>query len=195
MKKIILTLISLSTLALSPGEMAPNFSLTNELGATVSLSDYKGKQSVILEWYNDGCPFVRKHYDSKNMQDTQKFAKDNGHIWLSINSSNIGQQGYLDSPAAAKERLKSENSNANHLLIDTNGKVGKLYEAKTTPEIVVISKDGLIKYTGAIDSIPSADKNDIKSAQNYVRSAINDLKTNSKVKIAKTKSYGCSVKY
>lgn len=195
MKKLILTLISLSTLALSPGEIAPNFTLINELGNNISLSDFKGKQPVILEWFNHGCPFVRKHYDSKNMQGTQKVAKENGYAWLSINSSNVGNQGYLYAPSVAKERLRQESSNALHLLIDTDGRVGRSYNAKTTPEIVIISKEGVILYTGAIDSISSADKSDINSAQNYVLSAIHDLKTSTKVNIAKTKSYGCSIKY
>ncbi|MGI4992609.1 redoxin domain-containing protein [Halobacteriovorax sp. GFR7] len=194
MKVLVSLFITTLTLALSPGDKAPNFTLENQEGKQISLSSYRGKK-VILEWYNEGCPFVRKHYDSMNMQQTQKRAKQSGYHWLSINSSNIGKQGYIKNAQAAKNRLQVEKSHATHLLIDTDGTVGKLYNAKTTPEIFIINEKGLIDYMGAIDSIPSADKRDIQNAQNYVKNALQQLKENKKVSPARTKPYGCSVKY
>lgn len=196
MKKILLQLlISSSIFALNPGDKALDFALINQNGENIELNNLLKEGPVILEWYNDGCPFVRKHYDSKNMQNTQQYALANGYTWVSINSSNVGNQGHLESPKKAKERLSIEGSFAKHLLIDTDGRVGKMYDAKTTPEIFIIAQDKNIIYHGAIDSISSADKNDLKNATNYVIAAIDDLKNSSTVKIKKTKSYGCSVKY
>jgi len=194
MKLLLTLLLSLQILALNPGDNAPDFTLLGDLGKPVALKDFRGK-IVILEWYNHGCPFVRKHYDSSNMQETQKLAKEKGFVWLSINSSNIDKQGYLPDAAFAHDRLKYEKSNAQAMLIDTDGKVGRLYNAKTTPEIFIISDAGKILYMGAIDSIASADKDDIKNAQNYAKSAINDLSLGAQVGTRKTKPYGCSIKY
>ncbi|EPZ50765.1 redoxin [Bacteriovorax sp. BAL6_X] len=194
MKILVSLLMTTLTLALSPGDKAPQFSLKNQNNEIIKLSTLKGEK-VILEWYNDGCPFVRKHYDSMNMQQTQKLAKERGYHWLSINSSNVGKQGYIKDAQAATNRLKIEKSHATHFLIDTDGTVGKLYNAKTTPEIFIINENGIIEYMGAIDSIPSADKSDIQNARNYVRNALDQLKENKKVSPARTKPYGCSVKY
>lgn len=195
MKKSILSLLlTFNIYAIAPDELAPNFTLINQDGQEITLSQFKGKR-VVLEWYNHGCPFVRKHYDTKNMQKTQEIAKQKGYIWLTISSSNIDKQGYLPTTKSAKDRLWFEKSNATHLLIDTNGIVGNLYNAKTTPEIFLVSKSGHIEYMGAIDNIPSAEHSDISKAQNYVLSAINDLESGKKIKVARTKSYGCSIKY
>lgn len=194
MKIFITLLVSTLTFALAPGDKAPSFNLTNQDGKLISLESLKGKK-VVLEWYNEGCPFVRKHYDSSNMQETQKFAKDSGYTWLTVNSSNVGKQGHIKDATAAKNRLTVEKSNANHLLIDTDGIVGRLYNAKTTPEIFIINEEGRIDYMGAIDSIPSADKDDIQKARNYAKNAIEQLSKGQKVSPARTKPYGCSVKY
>jgi hypothetical protein len=163
-------------------------------GVVVELN--KLQKPIVLEWYNDGCPFVRKHYDAGNMQKTQKYFIDKtGGSWVSIVSSNKGEQGHLPSSKSAKEQMLKESSKANYLLLDSDGKVGQLYGAVTTPQIVMIGKDNTIKYYGAIDSIPSASKSDIKTAVNYVIDATNSIVTNSKVKFSKTKPYGCNVKY
>ncbi len=194
MKLLLSLLISTLTFAISPGDHAPDFSLKNQEGKDIRLSSFKGKK-VILEWYNEGCPFVRKHYDSKNMQQTQRYAIKNGYKWLTINSSNIGKQGYLKDSAAALNRLHVEKSNADHLLLDTLGNTGRAYNAKTTPEIFIINEEGRITYMGAIDSISSADKDDIKNATNYVKKAIDEVKAKKQISVAKTRPYGCSVKY
>lgn len=195
--KILLFLLTLTmnALALNPGDTAPNFELTDQNGKKVSLQDFKGK-FVVLEWYNEGCPYVRKHYDAQNMQTTQKIYHANEDVvWLSIVSSVSGKQGHIESPAMALETMKREKSYANHLLLDLDGKVGKAYDAKTTPHMYLLSPDMKVAYVGAIDSIASADKSDIKKARNYVTSSMSKIMLKETPDPQKTKPYGCSVKY
>ena len=198
MKNLISLLILLTTThlyAININSKAPNFELTSHTGKKISTKELRGK-TVILEWYNHGCPFVRKHYDSGNMQKTQKLArKDSNTIWLSIVSSAKNKQGYLATVVDAQNKHKEEKSLANFILLDQDGSVGRLYEAKRTPEIFIIDKKGILKYMGAIDSIPSADKSDIKKAKNYISEALDQLTKGQKITTAKTKAYGCSIKY
>ena len=198
MKNLISLLILLTTThlyAISINTKAPDFELISHTGKKINTKELRGK-TLILEWYNYGCPFVRKHYDSNNMQQTQKLAiKDSNTIWLSIVSSAKGKQGYLTTLEEAEKKHKEEKSLAHFILLDKDGSVGRLYEAKRTPEIFIINKKGIIKYMGAIDSIPSADKSDIKRAKNYVNQALSQLSKGQKVSIGKTKAYGCSIKY
>lgn len=176
----------------SIGDNAVDFNLQNENGEMIQLSDYKGKL-IVLEWTNHGCPFVKKHYDSGNMQKLQsKYSKD--VIWLSVISSAQGKQGY-STPEQAQEDKKLKKSKAKYILLDKNGEVGKKYSAKTTPHMFVIGKDFKVKYMGAIDSIASADESDIKEAKNYIDEALTALKNGDKVSNVKTRPYGCSVKY
>jgi peroxiredoxin len=195
MKTLLTILITTSIFAIQPGQKAPNFTLKNQMNQDISLESYLGNY-VVLEWYNFGCPYVRKHYDSKNMQKTQLKALEKENLtWLSITSSAVGNQGYLKSAKHAAERLKYERSNAQHMLNDHKGNVGKMYAAKTTPQIVIIDPAGIVQYNGAIDSIPSADSGDISKATNYVLSSLKSIYKNGKAKPAKTRPYGCSVKY
>lgn len=185
---------TLQTFAISPGQKAPSFKLIDQNNKEVSLSNFKGK-TVVLEWYNKGCPFVRKHYDSSNMQKSQQLAKDKGIVWLSIVSSAAGKQGYLADAREALSQLEKEKSKASHLLLDTNGSVGKAYGAVTTPQMVLIDKNGIVQYQGAMDSIPSANQDDIKEATNYIEKAMLANLEGKEIKPSKTKPYGCSVKY
>jgi peroxiredoxin len=185
---------SFSLLAdVSIGAPAPSFKLPNQNGDIIELDQFEGK-TVILEWYNQDCPFVRKFYDAQKMQELQAKATSEGMIWLTIASSAPGKQGHL-TQKSAQERIKAEGLKASHLLLDPEGKVGKGYGAKTTPHMFVISTKGNVLYDGAIDTVPSTNSNDIKKAENYVEMAMNDLKSSDTVKVAKTKPYGCSVKY
>ncbi|MCP4911771.1 MAG: redoxin domain-containing protein [Oligoflexia bacterium] len=187
--------LSYSASAAEPGKMAEGFSLTSHEGKKVSLSDYKGK-IVILEWFNHGCPFVRKHYDSRNIPNMQLAQQSNKDVvWLTIVSSAQGKQGYLGSAKEATAKYKEENMRADAFLLDPSGKVGRMYKAKTTPQFTIIGKDGKIAYAGAIDSIPSSSADDIPHAKNYVELAMDQVLAGKPVKIAKTKPYGCSVKY
>ncbi len=184
---------SLNSLAINIGDKVSNFSLLGEDGKNYSLSDFKGK-TVVLEWLNHGCPFVRKHYDSGNMQKTQKLAASKNMIWLSINSSAEGKQGHVNTEGA-KEEMQKYKSMALHTLLDHSGKVGKMFEAQTTPHMYIIDSQGVLVYQGAIDSVRSTDQDDIPSATNYVAKAINEISEGKAVSQAKTKAYGCSVKY
>lgn len=183
--------------AIKVGQPAPDFTLTDATGKTRSLKESlkdSNTKFVVLEWYNKDCPFVRKHYDSKNMQNLQTAEKKRGVEWFQVISSAPGSQGYLE-PKAAIEQAKKEGAVITATLLDGDGKVGKLYEARTTPHMYVIDKKGTLIYMGAIDSISSPDKEDIKQATNYVKAAIDESLANKPVTVASTTAYGCSVKY
>jgi len=175
------------------GAPAPAFALPAADGGNVNLSDYKGKL-VVLEWHNKGCPFVHKHYDSGNMQALQKEYTAKDVVWLTINSSAEGKQGY-ETADEALATMKDNDAAPTHVLLDADGKVGRLYGAKTTPSMYVIDKDGKLAYAGAIDDTPSTDVDDVKTAKNYVRAALDALAEGKPVAVATTKSYGCGVKY
>lgn len=197
MKLLLSALLLLSTQAhaIMSGVAAPDFKLkgTSAKGKEITLSDFKGK-IVVLEWLNHGCPFVRKHYDSGNMQALQKKYTSQNVVWFSIISSAEGKQGHVDADGAIKEKMKYKSS-ATDILLDTDGKVGQLYEAKTTPHMYIIGKDGLLQYQGAIDDKPDTDRESIASAKNYVAQAMDEIIAGKKVTVPATKSYGCSVKY
>lgn len=184
---------ALSQAAPAVNQPAPDFSATDSTGKTVKLSDYKGKY-VVLEWLNHGCPFVRKHYDAGNMQKLQETYTGKGVVWLSIVSSAPGKEGHVTPAEAEKERAENK-SKATAILLDPEGKVGRLYGAKTTPHMFVINPAGNVVYMGAIDSKSSTDSADIPSSTNYVAAALDAAMAGQPVKTAETKPYGCSVKY
>jgi peroxiredoxin len=162
-------------------------------GQKRSLQDFKGKY-VVLEWVNHGCPFVKKHYDSGNMQALQKELTGQGAVWLSICSSAEGKQGNM-TPAEWKTALAEKKVAATATLLDPEGTVGKTYGAKTTPHMYLIGPDGKLLYKGAIDDRPSTDKADVNGAKNYVRAAFLEAKEGKPVSESDTQAYGCSVKY
>ena len=172
---------------------APAFSATTADGKTVNLADYKGK-TVVLEWTNHDCPYVRKHYGSGNMQTQQKAATAQGVVWLQVISSAPGQQGFVD--GAAAQKLNAERGAApTATLLDPKGELGKLYGAQTTPHMYVIKADGTLAYKGGIDSLATPDKADIAKAEPYVTEALAAVAAGRKVEKASTRPYGCSVKY
>lgn len=175
------------------GEPAPDFSATDSNGKAVKLSDFKGKY-VVLEWTNNECPFVVKHYKSNNMQSLQKEATGQGAVWLSLISSAPGKQGHVDGKKA-NELSKSRGAAPTHVLLDPSGTVGRQYEAKTTPHMFIVDPAGKLVYAGGIDSIPSADADDIKDAKPYVKVALAEAMAGKPVTDAVTKPYGCAVKY
>ena len=175
------------------GSDAPDFKLTDVEGKTHTLSEHKGKY-VVLEWTNPGCPFVQKHYGSGNMQKLQTEFTKKDVVWLSIDSSAQGKEGYLTADEG-KAWLKETNAQPSALLLDADGKVGKLYGAKATPHIFIINPEGKLLYAGAIDSIPSADKADIAKATNYVQTGLDEAMAGKALTTTSTKAYGCSVKY
>ena len=175
------------------GSAAPDFTLPDASGSSVSLDQYKGKY-VVLEWTNPGCPFVRKHYDSGNMQKLQADYTKKGVVWLSVDSSAPGTQGYLQGEEAKKAK-EGDYKSASALLLDGEGKVGHLYGATNTPDMIIINPEGKVVYTGAIDSIASPDKGDISKATNYVAVSLDDAMAGKPITKAVSKPYGCGVKY
>lgn len=176
-----------------PGAMAPDFTLTDAAGKSHTLSSYKGKW-VVLEWVNYDCPFVKKHYDSGNMQKLQKAALDKGAVWFSINSSAPGKQGHFEGAALTKRIADAKAAPAAYL-IDADGKVGMEYKAKTTPTMFVINPEGKVVYAGAIDDKASTDQEDVPTATNYVTAALEAGMAGKVVQTSSTRSYGCGVKY
>lgn len=191
---IIFTVLSLPCFAsVNTGEAAPDFTLTDTYGKTHSLAEFKGK-TVILEWTNHECPFVKKHYESNNMQQLQKKYTDKDVIWLSIISSAEGKQGFV-SGEKANQLTASRKANPSFVLFDTDGKVGKSYNAKTTPHMYIINADGKLIYKGGIDSIQSTDQADIAKAVNYVDKAMTEHLAGKAVSESNTAPYGCGIKY
>ena len=178
--------------AATVGQAAPDFSATDTGGKTRQLSDYKGKL-VVLEWTNPGCPFVQKHY-SGNMQSLQKEFAAKGVVWLSLNSTETGSGDYL-APAKLAGWMGEKQASATAILMDESGKIGQLYGAKTTPHMYIVSPQGRLVYAGAIDSIASAQVDDIKTASNYVRLGLNEALSGKAITLASSRAYGCSIKY
>ncbi len=189
-------IFSLSSMVLAAplsGQTAPDFSLKGADGKIHKLSEFKGK-TVVLEWFNNDCPYVRKFYDSKTMQGLQKENTAKGVAWLTIVSSAKGREGFADMNQAKK--ILADNGMANTaLLLDTDGVVGKLYSAKTTPHMFVIDPKGKIAYQGAIDDKPSANPTTLQGAKNYVSAALMAVEKGQPVTENSTTPYGCSVKY
>ncbi len=175
------------------GEAAKDFTLTDTKGTAYHLADLKGKY-VVLEWFNHDCPFVKKQYDSGNMQQLQHDYTDKGVVWLSINSSAPGKQGQY-SAKEADQLTQDKKASPTAVLLDPDGTVGRLYAAQTTPHMYIINPDGVLIYQGAIDDKPSADPADVATSKNYVRTALDEALAGSPITTPVTKSYGCSVKY
>ena len=175
------------------GERAPDFVGVDSNGKTHKLSDLKGK-TVILEWTNHDCPFVRKHYSTGNMQKLQKEATGDGVVWLSVISSAPGLQGHVE--GAKANSLTSERDAApSAVILDPKGDIGRAYNARTTPHMYLIDKNGTLVYKGAIDDKPSANNADVPIARNYVREALAAHMGGKPIDPDTTRPYGCSVKY
>jgi peroxiredoxin len=186
-------LAAAKSIAPRPGAEAPAFSLPDAQGKNRSLADYRGKW-VVLEWVNYDCPFVQKHYGSGNMQKLQSEARAKGVVWLSVNSSAPGKQGHFEGAELAR-RMAEVKAGPDAYLLDPDGKVGKAYQAKTTPTLFVINPEGTVMYAGAIDDKPSTDQEDIPAAKNFVRAALDAAMAGKPVETASAPSYGCGVKY
>lgn len=178
--------------ALEPGQQAPEFSLQSLSGESASLAQLKGK-TIVLEWNNPNCPFVRKHYGAGNMQGLQQ-ANRGKTIWLTINSTNPASGDFM-SAEALKKWLAEQKAAPTHYLLDPDGRVGRLYGAKTTPHMYIIDPQGRVAYAGAIDDKRSTNPDDIPGATNYVKAALGALAKGEPVANASTAPYGCSVKY
>lgn len=201
MKRLFLVLFLLSFCAgvfpvqaeLVAGQAAPDFSFVDTKGVEHSLSEWQGK-IVVLEWFNHDCPFVKKHYETDNMQALQKDYTAQDVVWISINSSAEGKQGNVNATEA--DALFVEKSGApSFVALDPAGEIGHLYGAQTTPHMFIIDAAGLLAYQGAIDDSPGFKQEEVKTAKSYVRAALDALLSGQPVAIPATKAYGCSVKY
>ena len=179
--------------AATVGQSAPAFTLRDTNGKTVNLADYKGK-TVVLEWHNPECPFVKKHYDSANIQGLPSPYATDAVVWLAVSSTEPGHQDYRK-PDAMNAILKTSKASPTAYLMDESGATGKSYGAKTTPHMYVIDGQGTLVYAGGIDDKRSANIADIKGAKNFVSAALDEMKAGRAVSVSTSTPYGCSVKY
>jgi peroxiredoxin len=175
------------------GTPAPAFTATDSNGKAEALDQFRGKY-VVLEWHNQGCPYTRKHYVSGNMQSLQKEWTAKGVVWFTVISSAPGEQGYV-TPDQENAYVQKMHAAPTAVLMDPSGKLGHLYNAKTTPEMYIIDPQGKLIYEGAIDDKPTPDPDDIRGANNYVSDALTSAMAGKPVATPYTRSYGCSVKY
>lgn len=175
------------------GQAAPDFTLADIHGNKHSLSEFKGKY-VVLEWFNSECPFVQKHYESRNMQGLQKRYRDRGVVWLTVNSTNPQSSNYR-SPAQSLQIVTDWKINSTALMLDPEGKVGRAYGARTTPHMWVIDPSGTVVYAGGIDDKATFRVADVEGAKNYVAAALDESMAGKPVAIPAARPYGCSVKY
>lgn len=177
----------------SAGQAAPDFSLTDIAGKAHKLAAYKGKY-VVLEWFNSECPFVQKHYESGNMQSLQDRYGRQGVVWLTINSTNPGSSNYRD-PAKSQELVRQWKMKTAALMLDEDGKVGRLFGATATPHMWVIEPGGKVIYAGAIDDKATFRTADVPGARNFAAAALDESMAGKKVTVAAAPAYGCSIKY
>ncbi|UTW57384.1 redoxin domain-containing protein [Kordiimonas sp. SCSIO 12603] len=200
MRGVILTYLFILASMTSPimaqpvvGEKAPAFIGLKSNGDTINLEDLKGSY-VVLEWTNHECPYVKKHYNSGNMQKTQESLTSQGVHWISVISSAPGKQGHV-SASEATEIATKRGSYATSIVLDPSGEIGRAYRAKTTPQMVLIDPEGDILYQGAIDNKPSARISSLEGASNYLLTAWNEVRNGEQVSVRETKPYGCTIKY
>ena len=199
-KELMLGAAAMAALAAAPalaaptvGQPAPAFTVTDSNGRQHSLSDFRGK-TVVLEWTNADCPFVKKFYEPGAMQRMQADATRNGVVWLTVNSGAPGKQGHV-TPAEANAKMKAAGFNATAYIPDPEGTLGRLYGARTTPHMFVIDPKGTLVYAGGIDDTPTANSADIAKARNFVQLALADIAAGRPVATPTSRPYGCSVKY
>ena len=188
-----LALVGLCRAEAVPGQPAPALALVDANGRAVSLADFRSKY-VVIEWTNPHCPFVRKHYDSGNMQRLQKSLAAPDLIWLTVNSTAASHPEYMN-PQALAGWIRQNEAAPTAVLLDADGKVGRGYGARTTPHMYVIDPRGRVAYAGGIDDKRSTQIADVKTARNFVAQAMEELRAGKPVSTASALPYGCSIKY
>lgn len=186
-----------ATAKIETGSNISDMTVVDSNGVTHNLSDYAG-QTVVLEWTNHGCPYVKKHYNTKydggNMQNLQKSAAEDNVVWLSVISSAPGKQGYV-SGSDANTLTAQRGASPAAVVLDPSGTAGRTFAAKTTPHMYIIDANQTLVYQGAIDDNPSSSPKTIAGSTNYVTAALDNLKAGQAVEVTDTAPYGCSVKY
>jgi peroxiredoxin len=185
--------LTASAREINAGETSPGFEGKATNGEMFRLADQKGKY-VVLEWTNHECPFVRKHYESGNMQKLQQFANNNDMVWVSIISSAPGKQGNV-TPEEANKIAEQNYATPDYIILDQDGHIGRMFDAKTTPHMILLGVDSEVMYNGAVDSINSIDQEDVDRAEKYFYNAMIAAKKGETIDIAQSKPYGCSIKY
>lgn len=173
------------------GEAAPDFTLTDLEGKEYKLADLtKDGKVVVLEWFNPDCPYIVKHHKTfTTMEDIAEEYKDRGVVWLAVNSGDPSQRNAQ--AEYNKQKVKEFNMTV-PVALDADGKVGKAYGAKATPQMFIIDSSGVLAYAGAIDNDRSPDKlGDV----NYVRQALDEILAGETVSEPETRPYGCNIKY
>lgn len=197
----ILAITAAATLALATsasakvptGASVSDMTVIDSTGTLHNLSDFAGKR-VVLEWTNEGCPYVKKHYNTDNMQDLQREAAADDTVWLSVISSAVGKQGYKTGSDVAEWSEKHNVASA-AVILDAAGEMGKAFSARTTPHMYIIDEDQTLVYQGAIDDNRSDDESTVEGATNYVRQAMAEMNAGQPISKPETLPYGCSVKY
>lgn len=200
MKYLLLPLVALFAFATgslraapSVGDDAPDFSLPTADGKTETLAAHRGK-FIVLEWLNPACPFVQRQYVGGHMQKLQAEETGRGVVWLTIDSSAKGKEGYLTADQAAAW-VKEQQAACSAFLLDPEGRVARLFGARSTPHLFILSPAGKLLYSGAIDSIASADPAALAKATNYVRLGLQEARAGKALSHPTTRPYGCALKY
>jgi hypothetical protein len=163
------------------------------LKRTRTLAEFKGK-TVVLEWSSASCPFAKAQYVSGRMPELQKWAGQQGVVWLTVLSSHPSRSDYLE-PDRAEAFNRGRGGAPSLLLIDASGAAGRAYGAKTANHMFVVGKDGALVYAGGIDDAESANPKKVLAAHNYVRAALGDIVAGKAVKLATTRPFGCALAY
>ncbi|MGD2131634.1 MAG: redoxin domain-containing protein [Maricaulaceae bacterium] len=175
------------------GETPPDFTWTDINGEEITLSDF-ADQTVVLEWNNPECPYVMRHYQGSGaMPALQEAATAEGVVWITINSSGEGKQGYRDTEGML-EHVETVGMASTHVLLDHDGTLGHMYAATNTPHMYIVDH-GTLAYQGAIDDNPFATGEDKANAHNYVRAALDSIAAGEPIETPQTLAYGCSMKY
>ena len=177
---------------LQPGTSGYDFTLMDTQGNSHDLSDYTADgKVVVLEWFNPGCPFVKKYYEGSNpsMKAAKAFAAENDVVWLAVNSGAPGKQGH---GADTNNQYAAEHGINNPILLDESGEVGRMFGAQNTPQLFIISEEGVLLCNGGVDEA----KMDGEVPQhNYVIDALTQHMAGKDVDPSITAHVGCSVKY
>lgn len=187
---LVLITLSMSAQPISVGSQAPNFSLKNVDGATVSLSDYASEKGVMVIFSCNPCPYV-KAYEDRMIALHNEFAPQ-GYPVVFINPNDDVQQPE-DSMDKMRERA-SEKDYPFPYLKDEDQQVYQAYGATRTPEIFLLKNEGgsfVVAYTGTVDDNY---KDALAVEEAYASNAVKALLAGKNPDPATTVAIGCGIK-